>query len=291
MLHGVNGILSSFIVTGMRRPHLYKYFEMIHPRFWGVPLLSLVSGLAMIGMFCMMSGLQAAESAAIDPDGMNRILGSKHDLTSLNKRAGVEAMGGLAFSDYGNACIYCHLPPEEADTPARPGQIDGWNRIRPITADYELYDSPTFDSYPGRPNDISLLCLSCHDGTMAVDRVVHTSKAWNSGDDMTLHMKLSTTDDLNSCGKCHDGSVAHDITAKAIGTSLRDDHPISIRYAGLGTNINGFRTADSPQGFDNGIKLFEGNIECATCHDIHNPDARMLLRTDGEKLCTTCHTN
>ncbi len=235
--------------------------------------------------------VQAEDNAAILLSEMDKILGSKHDLTALNKRAGVEAMGGLAFSDYGNACIYCHLPPEQAEEAARPGQIEGWNRIRPIETNYTLYSSPTFDSSPKRPNDISLLCLSCHDGTMAVDRIVHTPKTWNSGDDMSLHMRLSDADDLNSCGKCHDGSVAHDIRQKAIGTDLKDDHPISIRYAGLDRDIPGFKTADSPQGFDNGIKLFEGNIECATCHDIHNPDLPMLLRTDGEKLCTTCHNN
>ena len=239
----------------------------------------------------MSSNVLAEENTAATLTAMERILGSKHDLTSLNERAGFEAMEGLAFSDYGNACIYCHLPPEEEEAAARPGQIEGWNRIRPITANYNLYNSPSFDSTTSRPNDISLLCLSCHDGSMAVDRVVHTPKAWNSGDDMSLHMRLSATDDLNSCGKCHDGSVAHDITQKALGTDLRDDHPISIRYAGLDMDIAGFKTADSPWGFDNGVKLFEGNIECATCHDIHNPESRMLLRTDGEKLCTTCHTN
>ncbi|MEN8169356.1 MAG: cytochrome c3 family protein [Pseudomonadota bacterium] len=239
----------------------------------------------------MFTSAQAEENVAPDITEPNKILGSKHDLTSLNQRAGVEAMEGVAFSDYDNACIYCHLPPEEEETATRPGQIEGWNRIRPIAANFDLYNSPSFDSAPSRPNDISLLCLSCHDGTMAVDRVVHTPRAWKSGDDMSLHMKLSATDDLNSCGKCHDGSVAHDITQKAIGTNLSDDHPISIRYAGLGMDIAGFKTPDSPRGFDNGVRLFEGNIECATCHDIHKPEARMLLRTDGEKLCTTCHTN
>lgn len=222
---------------------------------------------------------------------MERILGSKHDLTALNKRAGVEAMGGVAFSDYGNACVYCHIPPENKDEDPRPGQIAGWNRIKPVARNYELYSSRSFDSVASRPNDISLLCLSCHDGTMAVDRVVHKPQTWDSGEDMSLHMRLNTTDDLTSCGKCHDGSVAHDMTFKAIGTNLRNDHPISIRYAGLGLDIAGFRAADTPQGFNNGIKLFDGNIECATCHDIHNPDSPMLLRTSGETLCRTCHTN
>ena len=236
-----------------------------------------------------LNGASLAEQA--DTRDMEKILGSKHDLTSLNNRVGADAMEGVAFSDYGNACIYCHLPPDEEGSPPRPGQIEGWNRIRPASANYTLYDSPTFRSKGSNPNDISLLCLSCHDGTMAVDRIVHTPAGWNSGDDMSLHMRLSSSDDLNSCGKCHDGTVAHDIRTKAIGTNLRDDHPISIRYAGLGSGIAGFRATDDPQGFDNGLRLYDGYIECATCHDIHNPDSPMLLRTDGETLCSTCHTN
>ena len=41
------------------------------------------------------------------------ILGTKHDFTGLNERVGVVAMSGLAFSDYGNPCVYCHIPPEK----------------------------------------------------------------------------------------------------------------------------------------------------------------------------------
>lgn len=230
-------------------------------------------------------------ATAADTADMNRILGSKHDLTTLNQRAGAAAMEGVAYSDFENACVYCHLPPEKELAAPVPGQIAGWNRVRPDTTKYELYSSRNFDSTPSRPNDISLLCLSCHDGTLAVDRVIHKPQSWQSGIDMSLHMRLSDADNLQSCGKCHDGAVAHNIKMKAIGTDLRNDHPISIRYAGLDLSIKGFRAADSPQGFKNGVKLFDGNIECATCHDIHNPDSPMMLRTEGETLCITCHTN
>lgn len=235
-------------------------------------------------------GTQAEEGQETRFPKPGAIRGSKHDLTHLNERAGAVAMGGLAYTDYENACIYCHLPPG-SDGDTKEGQIEGWNRIRPVTKFYELYDSATFDSEARHPNDISLLCLSCHDGTMAVDRVVHTPRVWNSGSELTLHMKMNTNDDLNSCGKCHDGSVAHDIRFKSIGTNLQDEHPISIRYAGLDNDLPGFKAADSIDGFDNGVKLYDGFIECATCHDVHNPDAYMLLRNDEGKLCSTCHNN
>ena len=51
------------------------------------------------------------------------ILGSKHDFTGLNERAGVVAMPGVAFSDYGYSCVYCHIPPEEAG--AEPADFGG----------------------------------------------------------------------------------------------------------------------------------------------------------------------
>lgn len=221
----------------------------------------------------------------------NDILGSKHDLTSLNKRADADAMGGVAFSDYGDACIYCHIPAANEDTPLKPGQLPNWNRFRVNTDNYSFYTSRTLHSRAGKPGEISMLCLSCHDGTMAIDRTANRPTELLNKEDYSLHMKLTDTDNIDSCGKCHDGTVAHNISRKVIGTNLSDDHPIAIRYLGLGNNTDKFYPVDNPGGFDNGVRLYDGNIECATCHDVHNPDSYKFLRTDAKTLCSTCHTN
>lgn len=221
---------------------------------------------------------------------VNDILGSKHDLTSLNQRAGVEAMAGVGFNDYENPCIYCHVPTEQsADAAEAGGAIAGWNRIRTVAEQYEVYNSPSLQGEAKRPNDISMLCLSCHDGTVAVDRVVFKPMGWSSDKQTTLHMRLGASSDIQHCGKCHDGDVAHNISVKTTGTDLRDDHPISIRYAGFAIDNPNFRTADGLQGFDNGVRLYDGMVECASCHDIHNPQAKMLLRVEAPMLCATCH--
>ena len=49
----------------------------------------------------------AAEAIVGDPvlGADDPILGSKHDFTGLNARAGVVAMAGVAFSDYGYSCV------------------------------------------------------------------------------------------------------------------------------------------------------------------------------------------
>ncbi len=228
-----------------------------------------------------------AEPKAFNP---NHILGSKHDFTGLNKRAGVVAMPGVAFSDYGTPCIYCHLP--EGKTQEEGMKAGGnmrWNRFVPATQSYDLYDSRTLDNKVKTPSSISLLCLSCHDGTMGVDMTVFKPNGWNSAEDEALHLRLNGADDLMSCGKCHNGKVAHSIAIKHIGTDLTNDHPISMTYAGLTHKDQHFNPPDTNEGFENGVKLYDGKVECATCHNVHEPDVGLLLRVKAEKLCETCH--
>ena len=105
-----------------------------------------------------------------------------------------------------------------------------------------------------------------------------------------MHMRLNSEDNIESCGKCHNGDVAHDITVKMLGTDLRNDHPISMRYAGLGFTDSDFRPPDTANGFNNGVKLYNGQVECMTCHNVHDPSRELLLRANAEVLCFTCHT-
>ncbi len=247
-----------------------------------------------IAAAALLAGLPAWTDTLIgDPVvGMDDpILGSKHDFTGLNERAGVFAMPGVAFSDYGNPCIYCHIPPERAETDERQeGAIPDWNRYFPASENYQLYDSTYMDSKTRTPSPISLLCLSCHDGTMGVDMVVFPPSDFDSAEDQALHMRINGADDIVSCGKCHNGRVAHDIAIKHIGTDLRNDHPISMRYAGLLRSDPDFRLPDTPQGFNNGVRLYDGRVECASCHNVHDPSKDLLLREDSDLLCQTCHT-
>lgn len=218
------------------------------------------------------------------------ILGSKHDFTGLNQRAGVVAMSGVAFSDYGNPCVYCHLPPEKAGVDSSEiGGIPGWNRFQPAANGYALYDSRTLDNKVKTPSPISLLCLSCHDGTMAVDMTVFKPDGFNSAQDSALHMRLNGGNDLMNCGKCHNGVAAHSIEIKHLGTDLQNDHPISMNYGGLTPNDQDYWPPDNEYGFANGVKLYENRVECATCHNVHNPDVNLLLRVGAERLCETCH--
>jgi len=247
-----------------------------------------------LGIFCVLSHkISYAEAIIGDPaQGTNdTILGSKHDFTGLNKRAGVVAMPSVAFSDFGNPCVYCHIPPEQSETDYGPtGSVQGWNRYQPATDAFQLYQSQFLDSKTRTPSPISLLCLSCHDGTMAVDMVVFKPNTFDYEEDKALHMRINGADNTISCGKCHNGRVAHSIAIKHLGTDLRNDHPISMRYAGLLRVDPDFRLPHTPDGFSNGVKLYEGRVECASCHNVHDPEKDLFLRVNSDLLCQTCHT-
>lgn len=181
------------------------------------------------------------------------ITGSKHDFTSTNWAGG-------------QICLPCHAPHNNKNAT---GELL-WNHDMSSVTNYELYSSPTFDANGTgalntvtlTPSGISKFCLSCHDGTVALD-------AYGN------HVSTSGT-----------------ITGNAnLGTKLSDDHPVSFLYdATLATTDGGLV---SPANLPAEIRLFDGKMECASCHDVHNKHtlpALLNVSNDGSGLCLSCHT-
>jgi hypothetical protein len=77
----------------------------------------------------------------------------------------VTGPGTVKASSETEVCIFCHTP--HNSKPAGPL----WNREDP-GATYVLYNSSTLQAVPGQPDGSSILCLSCHDGTIALGNVV-----------------------------------------------------------------------------------------------------------------------
>jgi hypothetical protein len=241
------------------------------------------------------------------------IIKSRHDLSALNfrgYRTETGPMQGATFNDYGETCIYCHTP--HNSNPVAPL----WNRNLPNPSGYQMYSSPNFDSKVSAPDGISLACLSCHDGSVAVDAVNNKPK-FHGWLDAKVHYKMNLEGGIgsDSCGKCHNrlegayGGVgatgiggAHDATVRYLMRDLRDDHPFSMVYPNTdldpGFNQPMLVKKDGGRMFPNGVQTFEGNkVQCASCHDPHNPDEKNLegrdpfLRTSNRNsaLCLTCH--
>ena len=187
------------------------------------------------------------------------IAGSAHDFR------------GYLWNESGEICKPCHTPHNTKPLPA-----PLWNHEL-SQATYTMYDttqSPTMDAeVSAQPDGLSKICLSCHDGTVA----------------------------LENFGDIKDGTIFlfGDIL---IGTDLSNDHPISFVYDTSlaiedgelydpSTKLSG--VVDS-EGTIREDMLFQGKIECSSCHDVHNtravPGTKLLLKDNtGSALCLTCH--
>lgn len=183
----------------------------------------------------------------------------------------VPVYGSIAGSDHdfsgtgwsgGKICEPCHTP-HNAMTASAPL----WNHEE-TTATFTLYSSNTFDATDVNQPTESKLCLSCHDGTVALD-----SFGGSSG------------------GTTLSGNAL-------IGTDLSNMHPIGFTYdAALATADGGlFNPTTQSSGLGGTITAEmlggTGNLGCAACHDVHNTAnvAKLLRKTNASSgLCMTCH--
>jgi hypothetical protein len=77
-------------------------------------------------------------------------------------------------------CVFCHTP-HGGQTNVAGGGAPLWNRALPPDPSqnaFITYDSPNFDRDIGskttyQPDGVSLACLSCHDGTIALDALIN----------------------------------------------------------------------------------------------------------------------
>lgn len=215
------------------------------------------------------------------------IVNSKHDLSS-----GLSVNYNHAGSQYNQTsqvCVYCHTP-HGGNTSA-----PLWNRAVNNASSYSLYNSATMDNTPTTVNGVSLACLSCHDGVQAVDSILNApgSGMGTPTTPSATHRRMNAASDSVSCGLCHGstaGSLNH--TAAYFGTDLSDDHPISMTYPST-SDFNAPTDAQKGWGGSsaNDVKLYGGKVECASCHNVHDPAAVPFLRiaNANSALCKKCH--
>ena len=162
-----------------------------------------------------------------------------------------------------------------------------WNRAAP-TGTYTLYNVAhpytTYNTNYGGIDSGSKVCLSCHDGSIAVE---------NYGGVTTGTIKVPLAYQVGASG------------------NMRNDHPVGLSYPGL--SVDG-RTWTPQPGYNNptlatfsadgngtskGVQVVylpsgQWGIGCASCHDSHKTyDATqgMFLRTSMKYsfLCLKCH--
>jgi predicted CXXCH cytochrome family protein len=185
------------------------------------------------------------------------IVGTPHDLSGM----------GWGTNEI---CIFCHTP-HNAKTPQL---APLWNHAS-TTATYTLYSSPTMDVPVGQPGDASKFCLSCHDGTVAID---------SYGSRTGTNFMPGTPGVPGS---------------KNLGTDLSDDHPVGIEflhqtvfptpYCPTCHNFSG--SPPPPTGIE--LRFYNRKVECGSCHNPHSNTLTKFLRktVTGSAICRHCHQN
>ena len=209
-------------------------------------------------------------------DGFSAISGSAHDLSTT---------GGLVnkSSNETRVCIFCHSP-HQSGTTADPL----WNHADTATGAFGTYESPTFNASASNGGSIadiagggmntSMMCMSCHDGTVAVNNLRNPSNEFGQPlMDVTVPTELAATGEINPA------------RPSVLGTDLTDDHPVNFDYfESIALGDTGLNNTSAVSQLLIGTK-----VQCASCHDVHNsnPGFSPLLRQDpaGSQLCLDCH--
>ena len=188
------------------------------------------------------------------------IINSVHNLS-------VNGPGTIKASSEKNACVFCHTVHHAS------GVTPLWNHSMSSVSNYVVYSSARLDSLNltiPQPNGASRLCLSCHDGTVALGNVSSGAAQIQMQNGVTV----MPTGDANN-----------------LGTDLSSDHPISFVYdsalAAKDLDVN-----DPAHLSTKAVRMDSQNrLQCTACHDPHNDQFGNFLVMDntGSALCLVCH--
>jgi predicted CXXCH cytochrome family protein len=180
------------------------------------------------------------------------VVNSKHDLSAFGP-------GPVRAQTESEVCIFCHAP--HNTSPAAPL----WNRYTPESY-YRIYRSSTTDARVDQPGLASKLCLSCHDGSIALGLTI------------TRDTEIPMNHPFMPTGP------------SLLTNDLSDDHPVGFRFDRQLTNRD--PQLRLPDMVDHRVKLGpRGELECTACHDPHNNEYGDFLRIPNAQgaLCITCH--
>ncbi|MGC2048389.1 MAG: cytochrome c3 family protein [Gallionella sp.] len=210
----------------------------------------------------LLSTVMLLGTAGIAPaEIITKIENTKHNLSASGP-------GTVKATSENQVCVFCHTP-HKANATVNPPL---WNReLSSMT--YTPYTSSSMDAVTNQPGGSSKLCLSCHDGTLAIGTV----GVLNNSGPVTISMEGT------NAGNMPAGAGELTGYTRDLGVDLSNDHPISLTYdATLASNDGELRTPPVMEGsapvVDNrtpGVfprpffPLDNNQVQCTTCHDPH----------------------
>lgn len=275
-------------------------------------MLSLFTGAFAAGAI-LLAGTLVAQNAVAG------VANTKHNLTATGS--------ANQFSGTAEICVFCHTP-HGSDTSAA---VPLWNRKLSSPASYTTYDSLGTSSLDGSTapvGSVSIACLSCHDGTQAMNVMLNApgSGGFNAAGAAMAGNWTGPAGTATPAGSLNYATAS----VVNLGVDLRNDHPIGIQYGGGGIAAGTQAGASSGSVNDPDFKapqddllggtriwwvdtgtagrqktdmlLYTRNeasvaggyqpfVECASCHDPHTENATFLrISNAGSAVCLACHT-
>jgi len=190
----------------------------------------------------------------VTAENINSVVNSKHNLS-------ISGPGDIKAANEADICVFCHTPHSTK------GESPLWNHQMSSSV-YTPYSSSTLKATVGQPTGSSRLCLSCHDGTVAIGMLGSRKNS--------LPMSKGTT--VMPPGR------------SKIGTDLSGHHPISFTYDSALATLQG--ELRDPMTLNQQVRLDKNReVQCTSCHDPHNNQYGNFLVLDNtaSTLCLQCH--
>jgi hypothetical protein len=241
----------------------------------------------------MLSGIGYAQNTST-------IAGGPHDLSTGS------ALRNTNTTINTQTCVFCHVPHGGSNT------IPLWNRATPTTS-YQPYSSSTSSvtaTSAAIQASLSGACLSCHDGTIAMDVLTNVNGVAFGTAPTGGSVSFTKQGSAKSTYGNGTGGTNNVMTGGLpfLGSDLRNDHPVAIVYQTAYTADTTHYTAVTTSGakiyisggVNGNLPLYGGTaasatVECSSCHDAHNNSVNgtnggfLRVSNAGSKMCTTCH--
>jgi predicted CXXCH cytochrome family protein len=193
--------------------------------------------------------------------------GTKTSILDTPHNLSVSGKGTIKSLTETRVCVFCHSSHNASDE----GPL--WNH-ETTPSHFRTYDRSTMVGNAEAPNGATKLCLSCHDGTVAVGAVRSMGR--------TVAMaNVGPSGEIPSSRKSN------------LGTDLAGTHPVSIKFQQ--------RTAAQRQNLtwppfdpENEVGVdANGYVQCTSCHDPHGSRSEKYpfwRKESFSQVCQACHT-
>ena len=273
----------------------------------GFTLLLLIT--LLVAAILLASGNTVLADHHLPPNRISDIQNTRHNFSAtLAPELPNGAVRNVAATSESDICIFCHTPHGSQSSSA-----PLWNRQQ-SSATYTVYESSSMDAATNQPNGTSKLCLSCHDGTIAIGAVNVLDGSYTTQDptNADIDVLISQGGTMMPPGE----GITTGFT-RNLGIDLTNDHPISFQYdSSLAVADGELRDpalephiANRGSGENPDIPLDNGQVQCTSCHDAHirstNSDenikflrlnrlqrvdpATAIFDRDNDTICLACH--